>query len=200
MKRGENRSSMTSPRMRGINEQYYRARRFLQLARLCKKQESKFRYLIAAVYPARAIAELMLVSAEEQELRDFKNKERRNDFEQWLEPKLPYYSLLEKIRIHDFHRFGCIPPDSTHHELFVGGPIKLVAKKGIAAMVMTPKGPKYTKTGNSSIKLKRPLCTDDGFFFDEHSEQYLSLEEILQEYLNAIPQVIADFESLRAVR
>lgn len=203
MKRGENTSSMTSPRMRGINEQYYRARRFLQLALLCKKPESKFRNLIAAVYPARAIAELMLTSAEKQELRDFRNKDEGrsySDFEKVLEPKLPYYSLLKKIRFHDFHRFGCIPPDLAHHKSFLGGPIELVAKKGTAAIVMTPKGPKYTKTGNSSIKPKRPLCTDDGFFFDEHSEQYLSLEEILQKYLNAIPQVIADFESLMAVR
>ena len=191
---------MASPRVRGINEQFYRARRFLQLARLCKKQESRFRYLIAAVYPARPITELMLESASRQELHAFKSKDSqksRKDFEQVLEPKLPHYSLIERIRIHDFHRFGCIPPDSTSSEIFVGGPIRLVAKKGTSAVVISPKGPRLFQTGSSSAKGQRSLCAGDGLFFDEESEQYLSLEEILQEYLNAIPKVIAELESLK---
>ncbi|MCJ7520822.1 MAG: hypothetical protein MUP21_01145 [Dehalococcoidia bacterium] len=199
MKRNVNYQSGISPRMTGIYEQHYRAYRFLQLSHLCKKQESKFRYLIAAVYPARAIAELMLESAEKQELQKFKNKDikkSRMDFEQVLETKLPYYSLLEKIRIHDFHRFGCIPPDPANFKTFIGGPIKLAANKGVAAMVITHKRLKYIQTGNSSIQKQRPLYNENGFFFDEKSEQYISLDEILREYLHAIPKVIAEFKSL----
>jgi len=199
MKRNDKKPSLTSPRLLGIKEQHFRALRFLRLSRSCKKQESKFRNLIAAVYPARAIAELMLESARKQELTGFRNKDMEKsarDFEQVLEPKLPYYSLVKKIRFHDFHRFGCIPPNPAHHNVFLGGPVKLVAKKGKAAIVLTSKGPEYIETGDSSIKQQRPLCTKDGFFFDEVSEQYLSLETILEEYLQAIPKTIAEFESL----
>jgi hypothetical protein len=142
----------------------------------------------------------MLTSAEAQELRGFRGKDIkkvRKDFGEWLEPKLPYYSLLEKIRIHDFHRFGCLPPDPAHREVFVGGPTKLVAKKGTAAIVMTPRGPRHVTTGSSRIQEQRPLYTDDGLFFDEKSRKYLPLEDVLHAYLNAIPKVLAEFESLR---
>ncbi len=192
---------MITPRMSGIYEQYRRAQHFLKLSRRCKKPTSIFSHLIAAVYPARAIVELMLESAEKQELSDFLNKEikkSRKDFEQVLAPKLPYYYLLEKIRIHDFHRFGCMPPRPEYHQVFIGGPIKLLTSKGSAAIVVTQKGLESARTGNSSIQEQRPLYNEDGYFFDDESKKYLSLEEILTEYLKSLPQAIADFETLRS--
>jgi len=195
--------SLTTPRKQGIHEQYYRTRRFLQLARRCKKTRSRFTNLIAAVYPARAIVELMLEAAEKQELRPFCNKDAkksRDDFEEMLAPILPHYYLIEKIRIHDFHRFGCIPPNSKRREAFLGGPIKLIAKKGTAALQGTSKGYEIVLTGNSHAKEQRPLYMDDGRFFEEESKKLLSLEEILSDFLGAVPNAIAEFERLSAVK
>ncbi|MBA7485961.1 hypothetical protein ES707_21513 [subsurface metagenome] len=193
----DDRLSPITPRIQGIHEQYYRARRFLQLAHRCKKARSRFTNLIAAVYFARAIVELMLEAAEKQELRPFRNadaKESREQFKEKLAPTLPHYYLVEKIRIHDFHRFGCIPPSPKHREAFWGGPIRLIAKGGAAALRITPKGPEILLTGNSRAKEQRPLYMDDGRFFEEESKKLLSLEEVLRDFLGAIPSAIAEFE------
>lgn len=191
------RYTSSTPRMQGIHEQYKRAKRFVQLAQRCNKTTYIFRNLIAAVYPARAIVELMLEAAEKQELKPFQNgdtNESRKKFEEKLAPKLPYYYLLEKIRIHDFHRFGCLPPPHKYQTMFVGGPIKLIAKNGIAALSLPPEGPKYIKTGKSSVKEQRPLYTKNGLFYDEEGGVYVQLDKILDDFLSAVPKVISDFE------
>jgi len=197
----DERFSPITPRIQGIHEQYYRARRFLQLAHRCKKARSRFTNLIAAVYFAQAIVELMLEAAEKQELRLFRNKdaqESRKKFKEKLAPTLPHYYLIEKIRIHDFHRFGCIPPSPKRREVFFDGPTKLIAKGGIAALRITPKGPEIVLTGNSNAKEQRPLYMDDGRFFEEESKKLLSLEEILGDFLGAVPSAIAEFKHLSA--
>jgi hypothetical protein len=148
MQKKDEKLTPSNPRLQGIEEQYKRAERFVRLAKRCKKPAFQFRNLIAAVYPARAIIELMLEAAEEQELVSFKNKDAkksRMEFEAELIPRLPYYSLIENIRIHDFHRFGCLPPLENSNMTFLGGPIKLVAKKGSAAVLFTPRGPALKK-------------------------------------------------------
>jgi len=190
---------IASPRMQGIYEQHRRARRFVQLARRCNDSIARFSNLIAAVYPSRAIVELMLEAAEKQELKSFQNKDAkrsRSDFEKVLAPMLPHYYLLEKIRIHDFHRFGCIPPNPECHRIFAGGPVKLKVSKGIAVLRLTPKGIKYTLTGNSGKEEQRSLFMLDGCFFEEESGKMLSLDEILDNFLGVVPSAIKYFESL----
>jgi len=187
----------STSRIAGIYEQYERAKRFVQISKRCNKTTSRFRNLMAAVYPGRAIVELMLEAAEKQELKAFLNidvSESRNNLEKELAPKLPYYYMLEKIRIHDFHRFCCLPPSSKYQTTFVGGPIKLRARKGIAAIRILPNGPKYIKTGQSLVKEQRILYANDGHFYDEKSGKYIPLEEIINDFLKAIPKVINDFE------
>jgi hypothetical protein len=201
MKKQDSVSAFANPRMHGISEQYRRARRFVQLSRRCKKPATRFANLIAAVYPARAIVELMLEAAAKQELRKFHNNDNtqsRKDFEEVLAPKLPHYYLLEKIRIHDFHRFGCLPPDPHRQHVFLGGTIKLKANKGIAALKVSAKGPESVETGNSSIQQQRPLYVQYGRLYEEETGKWLSLEQLLEEYLNTIPQAIAYFQILRA--
>ena len=197
----DDRFSLTTPRIQGVYEQFYRARRFLQLAHRCKKARSRFTNLIAAVYFARAIVELMLEAAEKQELIPFRNKDAKESykkFEEKLAPTLPHYYLIEKIRIHDFHRFGCTPPSSKRRVAFFGGPIKLIAKGGVAALRITSKGPETVLTGNSRTKEQRPLYMDDGRFFEEESKKLLSLEEILGDFLDAVPSAIAEFKQLNS--
>ena len=189
------------PRVRGIREQHYRAKWLLKLALRTKKRSRRFRLLILAMYPARGVAELMLEAAEKQELKAFHNadpKQSREAFEDRIVPKLPFYRLIEKLRIHDFHRFGCVPPNPRIREFFFGGPMKLVARKGRAVLTGTQAGPKIITTGKSTFKDQRSLCNTDGHFFDAESGKFHPLEEILSSFLEAVPAVITDFERLAA--
>lgn len=164
-------------------------------------RSARFRVLIASLYFTRAIVELMLDAAQMQQLKGFRNKDgqrSRKDFEETLLPVLPHYDLIEKIRIHDFHRFGLLPPDPKRREIFYGGPTTLRASQGAAVLSIPKDGPKITLTGQSSVKERRPLCSSDGRFFDEKSGMYLALDQILADFLNAVPDVIARFEKLAA--
>ena len=188
-----------NPRILGISEQYRRAKHFLSRARRCKKPESKFRNAIAAVYPARAIVELMFEAVNKQELKQYVDKDPRKNhkaFETWLLSKLPYYSLIEKVRIHDFHRFGCIFPDPQLQDFFYGGPLKIKASKGGVVIQFTPQGPKVTKTGNSCIKPQRPLIAANGAFFDDDSGQYLDLCHVLDCFLVSVSHILNDFKAM----
>lgn len=143
----------------------------------------------------------MLEAAAQQELKTFRNanpNESRSALEAILAPKVPYYYLIEKIRIHDFHRFGCVPPDPKIREVFGGGPIKLVARQGIAAYMVTAQGPKVVETGASRVKQQRPLVSSNGEFFDDQSGNYVSLDTVLDAFLKGIPGVIAEFGRLAA--
>jgi len=143
----------------------------------------------------------MLEAAFKQELKTFRNavpKESREALEAILAPKVPYYYLIEKIRIHDFHRFGCVPPDPKIRKVFIGGPIKFVPRRGTAAYMVTAQGPKVVETGASRVKQQRPLVSSTGEFFDDVSSNYVSLETVLDAFLDVIPGVIAEFERLAA--
>jgi D-serine dehydratase len=109
---------LTDPIISGIKEHLLRIKHFAKNAKRAKKQESKFRNLIAAIYPSRAIAELMF-ECSDKKLID----QSRDDLKKWFEEEISFFLLIEKIRIHDFHRFGCLPPSNKYKTSFIGGPI-----------------------------------------------------------------------------
>lgn len=177
------------PRLAGIREHYNRIRFFFEEARESSDAVRKFRYMIASVYSARAIVELILESSDKEEL-----KIKREDLEATLSKNLPWYFLIEKIRIHDFHRFGLFPPDSEMKMMFQGGPIKLWAKKGKAIYSIKSTGPEQILTGSSRVREQRPLLSKDGKFFDDETNKYVSLERIIGDFLNSAPRVIEEFK------
>ncbi len=190
-----------SPRVHGIREHLERAQFFVELARQQKDAKSFYRLELAAVYSCRAIAELMLEAAEKQEVKepnDPDSKINREAFEDQILRKLPFYTLLEHVRIRDFHRFGIQPPDPAIRQVMLGGPLKLTAQKGAAAVSVTPQGVEVQTTGGSQVKQQRPLLNQDGAFFDEQSSEYVSLDNVLQAFLKEAPDVISEFEKLVA--
>jgi hypothetical protein len=155
--------------------------------------------LILAVYPARAITEIMLEAAkigEVKGLQDPDPKKNRDAFEQQYLVGLPHYYLIEKIRIHDFHRFGLAP---AVEGICLRGPIKLTASIGEATIMVPitgPGGKETTKTGRSKIEEQRPLLQRGDAFWDEKSNTYLRLDQILMPYLVAVQAMITQFQSL----
>jgi len=153
------------------------------------------------VYSCRAITELMLEAAEMQEVKNLKDpdpKVSRDALEAQLSPKLPYYALIERIRIHDFHRFGLVPPDPNLKQIMFRGPMKLTAQKGAVAVSVTAQGPQMSTTGGSQVRLQRPLLSQDGEFFDDGSSKYVKLDEVLKAFLEKAPDVVSEFEKLAA--
>ena len=186
-----------NPRLRGIHEHWQRAMFLLDLARHQDDPKSSFRLMLSAVYSCRAITEIMLETAEKGQvagLDDSDPKKNRTSLEAQISGSLPYYLLLERIRIHDFHRFGISPPDPTQHEMMLAGPVKLVADKGAAAMSAGKEGIKKSETGNSKVKLQRPLLRQNGMFFDKESTSQVTLDMVLDAFLAEVPKVIPTFE------
>lgn len=161
---------MEGPRLRGTREHLERAQFLLDLAVKEKDAKAAYRLMLAAVYSCRALTELMFEAAEKQEvkhLNDPNPKVNRDTLEGQISGKLPYYTLVERIRIHDFHRFGLVPPDPNLKQVMFGGPMKLMAQKGAAAVAVTAQGPRASTTGNSQVQFQRPLLVQDGEFFDD---------------------------------
>lgn len=190
------------PRLRGINEHLQRARLFLDLSRRTDDSATAFRLRLAAVYSCRAVADIMLTAASRQQVRnsDGIGTSTREDLEASIASRLAHYELIERIRIHDFHRFGLVPTQGSHQtEVSVGGPIKVVGHSGSAAMFLTDYGIATSTTGEMNVKLQRPLVRRDDYFFDDELNQWNSLEHIVTAFLESTPDVIADFESLLLV-
>jgi hypothetical protein len=187
-----------NPRVQVVREQYARARLFLDEAQASGDRTDRFRRLIAAVYPARAAVEIMLEAAQGQHLNAYLNadhKQSRNDLEAVIVPKLPRYFLLEKVRIHDFHRFGVLPQPG----LLFQGPVKLMANAGTAGIEipLSPgEGRTLFETGNSRVREQRRLQMLGEQVFDEAANSYMDLEQLLSDYLDALPPVIEHFEQL----
>lgn len=189
-----------SPRAQGILEHLERAQYLFDLAQNQEDDKAKYRLMLSATYSCRAITELILESAEKQEvigLNDPDPKKNRRALEEQISSKLPYYLLIERIRIHDFHRFGVIPPSPSTREQMFGGPVKLKANKGSAMVVLGSIGPQYEKNGNSKIELQRPLLICEGLFFDDGSSKYVSLEIVLKAFLSAAAEVVSAYMSCR---
>ena len=174
---------MPSPRLEGVNEQLERAKLFLSEAANSKDPVDRLRRFMASNYFARAIAEIMFEASEKQEM-----ERSRDELNLLFEQDIPHFRLLEKIRIHDFHRFGIL---HRAERVFVGGPIKLKVSGGVAALRIGSDGFQVITTGQSEVNQQRPLITSGDQVFDEESNKYLSFEEVLTKYLAAVPAVIA---------
>ena len=185
----EDKWSFPDPRVAGMREHLARVTMFLELARKTPEPVEHFRFLIAGLYFARGIVELMFEAADKEQVST-----NRDQLKQQLPSKFPFYNLIERIRIHDFHRFGLIPPNRDMKVMFQGGPIKLRPRKGAAVYTITPEGPQTHVTGASSINEQRPLLGSDGKFFDEETKRYVSLIQILTDFVKAAPAAIEEFQ------
>ena len=106
--------------------------------------------------------------------------------------------LIERIRIHDFHRFGVLPPGKNIHTIFLGGPVKITAQSGSGAAWVSESGIEVSVGGNSNVKLQRPLLVENGKFFDDESMAYVSLDDLVAGFLKDVPAVITEVEALVA--
>ena len=179
----------SDPRVAGMREHLTRVQMFLGLGRKSTHPDERFRFFIAGIYFARGIVELMFEAADKDQICD-----TRDDLKKALQKKLPKFSLIEKIRIHDFHRFGLIPPDPNVKLNMQRGPVKIRACEGAATCTIAHEGPQLQLTGKSKVEEQRPLLSDDGKFFDDDTREYVSIEDILDGFAAAASTVVDEFE------
>ncbi len=185
-----------NPRYRGVVEHSERATMLARFADAATNSADTYRLLLTAIYSVRAVVEIMAEAARMQELARFKNQNPDISgvaLKTYLAGKLPYYQLVERIRIHDFHRFGILPPDPAFEMVFAGGPIKATARRGSASVVLQGGGFQVTTTGNSSVDLQRPLVIQDGLFLDDDSQQLVDLRTVVASNIKALDPVIQEF-------
>ena len=180
---------LTAPRLAGAREQVARTQMHLSESLASSDPTTRFRKLIAAVYPGRAAIEIMREAAARGELTvDL------NELDERIGTALPRHELIQRIRFHDFHRFGVMPRPAA----FVGGPMRLKASKGgIAQVQFSPSGPQITERGNANVVLNRELQTDGDRAFDDASGQWVPIDQAIQEYVEALPAALKIFEGLR---
>ena len=190
-----------NPRLQGVREHFDRANLFVAQAGGADDSKTKYRLLLAAVYSCRAITELMLEAAEKQQVKLVQSsnpKASRDALEKLIAPKLKYYDLIERVRIHDFHRFGLTPPDPGVKTINLGGPIKITAQSGSGAVWAADTGIEVSVGGASKVVLQRLLLTQDGEFFDDDAKAYVSVAVLVNSFLKDAQDVISEFESFVA--
>ncbi len=181
---------LSDPRVSGVQEHYDRIQTFLDL--VCKSKEPTviFRLQVACLYFAQGIIEIMKTAAREKHLNI-----SIEQLEETLTKELHWFKLIEKIRIHDFHRFGLIPPNPGTKRFFLGGGLKLIASQGKAMYRIQSTGIKKEETGNSKIEEQRLLISDDDRFYDDETEKYVTIEQILKDFMCEVPAIINKFKS-----
>ena len=149
----------------------------------------RHRFLMCAVYPAVAIAELMIQNPKRE------NAGEKEALEARLDEIVPYHRLLQNVRVHDFHRITVEPPQPGRVTFTSSGPFTLTARQGGSA-VMAGVGPDRVlkTTKNSSIKQDRPLDIKDGLIWDDSQEKWIDLFDALVAYLEGIQPLIDERE------
>lgn len=180
---------LVDPRLAGVREHYQRVKFFHELSETYLDDAAKLRLQLAGIYCARAVVELMCEAADKQQL-----PQRRSEIKQEIQQHLRWYSLIERIRIHDFHRVGIVPSNPKLATTTLVGPVKIKACKGAAVYQVRSGGPKKLTTGNSKIEEQRPLLIQGNRFFDDDARKYVALSEILSDFLTDASKVIEEFE------
>jgi hypothetical protein len=187
-------------RIGGALEHVNRVRLFGIISAQVPDWQSKYRLAVAAIYSCRAFSEILLEAADKQEFTalDGQTPRTRASVEADLAARIPFYSLIERIRIHDFHRFGLTPPDPNGEYSGVGmlGPIRLTVQRGSAGIWLGENGLEQITEGASSVKLMRPLVINNGHFFDDESQRFVDLAEVLNAFLEKAPSIAESYSGL----
>ena len=150
----------SDPQVAGVKEHHSRIQSFLEIANNTEDSATVFRLYIACIYFAQGIIELIYEAADNKQIPS-----SREQMKEQLSEKLRWFKLIEKIRLHDFHRYGITPPNQNMNVCFLGGPIKLKAQKGHAIYKIPSSGPKIETSGHSTVHEQQPLLYKNGLFF-----------------------------------
>jgi hypothetical protein len=169
-------------------EHLSRARFFLEQSRLQSDTEKQSRFVIASVYPARAVIEVMV-----DHLKRGMFKGEFSEFLTEAAEKVRYFKAVEYLRDQDFHR-RAVQFVPGRQAMF--GPIRLNtgnSPRGSAAFGGAMGEPMEAQTGKSGyVKQDRPLQIR-GFEIDVEGEGWVPIDRVLETYLREVEEFIEAF-------
>ena len=76
------------------------------------------------------------------------------------------------------------------------GPISMVTSEGTTSFALTAEGPAFKSTGHSRLIWRRALVLREDAAFDDEAQEFVPLEKIVSDFLQAVPSAIEEFKSL----
>jgi hypothetical protein len=172
-----------------FGEHLARARFFLEQAKSQSDPQKTSWFVMASVYSARAVIELMVDY--------FKTKKLKGEFKDFLAAaaeRVPYFKVIEYLRDHDFHRRAIrfIPGRQA-----IYGPITIGTgnSPGSSAAVVGSgvEGRMEAQTAKTGfVKQNRPLQIR-AFEIDVEGEGWVSIDRTLDTYLREVETFIETF-------
>ena len=172
-----------------LGEHLARARFFLEQAKSQSDPQKASWFVMASIYSARAIIELMVDY--------FKTKKLKGEFKDFLAAaaeRIPYFKVIEYLRDHDFHRRAIrFTPgrQAMYGPITIGtgnspGAIAAVTGSGVEGCMEE----QTAKTG--FVKQNRPLQIR-GFEIDAEGEGWVPIDRVLDTYLREVEAFIETF-------
>jgi len=172
-----------------LTEHLARARFFLEQSRLQSDAEKRSRFIVASIYPARAVIEVVI--------DHLKRGMIKGDFREFLREAaetVRYFKVIEYLRDHDFHRRAVqfVPGLQAMY-----GPIRLNTGKspgGGAAFAGIGLGGRMEESTTKSgyVRQDRPLQIR-GFEIDVEEEGWVSIDLVLDTYLGEVETFMGAF-------
>jgi hypothetical protein len=172
-----------------LAEHLARARFFLEQSRLQSDAEKRSRFIMASVYPARAVIEVVIDHLKQGMIK--------GDFREFLSEAaetVRYFKVIEYLRDHDFHRRALqfVPGRQAMY-----GPIQLStgnSPSGGAAFSGTGLGGRMEESTTKSgyVRQDRPLQIRD-FEIDVEEEGWVPIDLVLDTYLGEVETFIGPF-------
>lgn len=176
------------PSLVGIHEHFRRAGLWLDEARHARSHDEALRRLMAAVYPGRAVLELMRESAKRGELII-----TARELDRRLEYLVPRSRLVKALRIRDFHHYGVIGGGRVIVQFQVKLPPLGHAE---FSMFVDPDNPRPSIVVSDGTRNYTFFLTSDRVLQDERETHALSYFRLLSEYLHDLKSAMVEYESL----
>jgi hypothetical protein len=149
-----------------------RTRNLLRYARAHRGSKVESDFVVSAAYACRALYEWLLTEEGNESAEGAAEEFARS---------IRWFKLVEYLRIHDFHRGAVFFRDGS---MQMSGPFTFKARGKNAFVGMKFGGFEKIGTGNSTIKMNRPLMISGFSITDPDSEKIVDVRQALTEYVS----------------
>jgi len=172
-------------------EHLERVRLFLHAASLSGSPSDRLRFVMAAVYSARAITDHITEAVRRKTIpTHLQDRQFKKEFQE----RLRHFDLIDAVRRHDFHvRALRLSPITS-----IQGTRKsmtLTSRQGKVAQVQFAGTPVVTKAGNSTVELGEPLEFCGAEVRVVGTGDWIKIEDAVLMYAEDVEELITEYEA-----